>query len=88
MKKERIYTDDVNEFMDYIKENHADYIKRHQRHNEDTPIVYEICNNRITVSYINDITLTFGNSQLQEIMTTIAYVTNNMLRCGAVFTIG
>lgn len=88
MAKERIYTDDVNEFMDYIRDNCCDYVKRHQRHNDDSPIIYEIDRNKITANYISDITLCFGNSELQEIMTQIAYYTNNIFRCACMFTIG
>ena len=88
MSKERLHTNEVMEFLEYIRDNHSDYIKKHQRHNEDSPIVYEIDRNKITASYIRDVTLCFGNSELQEIMTTIAYYTNNIFRCGCTFVIG
>ena len=88
MNKKTLYTNEVMEFLEYIRDNHSDYIKKHQRHNDDSPVIYEIDRNKIHASYISDVCLCFGNSELQEMMTQIAYYTNNVFRCGCMFTIG
>jgi len=84
--KETKYAETVNEFMELLKEYHADYIKSHQRHMTDTPINYEIGRGIISASYIIDIRLTFGKSDLFDLMNEIADYTNNEFRCGCSFT--
>lgn len=85
--KERLHTTDITEFLEFIQNNHNDYIKQHQRHNYDSPICYEIWHNQITASYIKDVVLLYSTTELQNTMMEIADYTNNIFRCGCVFAI-